>query len=65
MTIYQILDPDTEEVVQELVPDAGCFGANYGPDSERCGGCTNCLIMQAQHYGYKIREVEVDEHRSN
>ena len=64
MPIYQILDPDTEEVLQELTPDYGCYGANYGCDNERCGGCTDCLLMQARYYGYKIREVEADNEHS-
>lgn len=37
--------------------------ANDGDDcraspSERCGGCSECLLMQASHYGMTIRDLK-------
>ena len=65
--VYRVYDADTGELVQELEEDAGCYGANHGPDNERCGGCTSCLVMQSEHYGCRVEEVEVekDEHSRN
>ena len=57
--LYRIYDPSTRQLIQELLEDEGCWGAQHGPNSERCGGCTSCLVMQSQHYGYIVEEVEI------
>jgi hypothetical protein len=52
----EVLD-EHGNVVTVIDPDDSC--RPYEPN-DRCGGCGECLLMQAIHYGYKLREVNVD-----
>jgi hypothetical protein len=42
----EVIDPNTNEVVEELDEDQMC-SRWYG----YCGGCDNCLLMQVHFYG--------------
>lgn len=43
--------------------DEWCWAAKGSlPINEACGGCTGCMIMQAQHYGYDVIENEGEIH---
>lgn len=54
-----VIDPETNEVLQELSLDKEdwCWGSRAGATSEMCGGCDNCLAMQAYYYGCKLEVV--------
>lgn len=47
------------EVVQ--VVDAKDSCNSYEPN-DRCGGCGECLLMQAIHYGYNYRAATKEEY---
>ena len=49
---------DDGEAVEILDMKDSCLP--YEPN-DRCGGCGECLIMQADHYGYKIDYVRPRE----
>lgn len=56
-TVYRIYDPDTNECVQELEEDRPCRAQRgLEPMNEACGGCTECLLMQARHAGWIVKE---------
>lgn len=55
--------PETGEVVHCFFSEEPVCGSYPG---DLCGGCPKCLVMQADHYGYRVREnllyAEVFEH---
>jgi len=55
-TYYRVLDPGTGTELDFLGTD-DC--SPYEPN-ERCGGCSRCLIMQAEHAGCNIEKVELE-----
>jgi hypothetical protein len=58
-TLVEVL-ADDGEVIHVLDPDnSSCKAACIG---EYCGGCDMCLMMQAQFYGYELRDVPAEKY---
>lgn len=57
--IYEIYNPDTGEYCHSVdTNDKSCY-------SRDCGGCSECTLAQAIHWGYNIFNVEdgfLEEH---
>lgn len=51
---YQIIDPETQEVVHELDDTNSCSAYEFG---DLCGGCDSCQLRQALHSGFALKEI--------
>lgn len=51
---YAIYDPDTGRLLETLGTDS----CNPNEPNDRCGGCSECLRMQAEHCGLRIVPTE-------
>lgn len=47
------------KICETLDPKDNCGG--YAAYGGHCGGCGNCLLMQAVHYGYKLVDIDLQE----
>lgn len=59
--LYAVLDPETGECIQVLDGNVSCnpyVGMDY---AGHCGGCDNCMLMQAEHGGCKIKRLVLRE----
>jgi len=54
---YVIWDPDTGECIEVLDANVSCnpyVGMDY---AGHCGGCDNCMLMQADYGGLKVERL--------
>ena len=55
MTLTDVVDSDGK-VVQTIDIDDNCNPYAGGDYHGHCGGCGNCMAMQADYAGYTLRE---------
>jgi len=60
MLLTDIIDPKTKKVVQTIDLDENCNPYSGSDYYGHCGGCGNCLAMQASHWGYEFRDHKED-----
>jgi hypothetical protein len=52
-----IRDAESGEAVEVMDDNDSCHPYAGGDYNGHCGGCDMCMIMQMQHYGYKVENI--------